>query len=309
MSATPSRWSIWSPYWPGSRSPAPPAVRPIRPPSQPSLATFAAADATAGATLGTTGRWTDLQSRVEALTAADDAASYGTAIRLADTMLVAAANAAGLTRDSRSPDLVAAAVTTLPAVMTYAGATRTGSSESAALAVARYQVALGVEAVGTALPSAAAMSPDLTRAFDDFQAAATLVAPTALVDQLTTPTTAPAADDLARLVTASAVLDQAILTTLDHGLADRANTVGVDERIVLAEAGAAGLGLLALLWLLSPRRDDGDDPGAAGDSDSTTAPAPPQIALIGAEELLGVDELVHIGRAVRPRRRESDDAE
>jgi hypothetical protein len=58
---------------------------------------------------------------------------------------------------------------------------------------------------------------------------------------------------------------------------------------------------------MAPRRrlDTAGDDGIGSDG----TPEAPQIALIEARDLLGTEELVHVGRGVRPRPAEHDDAE
>jgi hypothetical protein len=105
---------------------------------------------------------------------------------------------------------------------------------------------------------------------------------------------------------AAAPLAHLLLGELQALLADRAARVGGEWRFTASAAGAiAALGLV-MLWLLAltRRRPAGDEvAGEAGSAEDV-----PVGSLTYARQLLDAEELVHVGRAVRTRPRERDDA-
>jgi hypothetical protein len=272
-------------------------------------------------------RWAELQSKVHSLvdSVSRDAVAFVAAGALTIDLLADVTDATGLESD-QDPDvqvMVDAALRQLPQVMIQVGqiglvvdgGTPLDPDRAVVLAAARYQVTLGADAIGMALvrmgerSAAATLSAKLNPATDEFHSAVRGVGPDSVAQQLSSPARAvtPAATD--RLEAASLSLSQAMLGQIDGVLGVRADRIGGQRRLLLIQAAGAWICVVAMIWLLSPRRSL-DLGGSDGDgfADEPAAEAP-QIALIGARELLGTEELVHVGRAVRPPQRRHDDAD
>ncbi len=111
----------------------------------------------------------------------------------------------------------------------------------------------------------------------------------------------------AQKVSAAATpLAHRLLSELQALLDARADKVNGEWRFTAIAAGAIGVLGLVMLWLLAlTRRRPAVDEVAA---DSGSAEDVPVGSLTYARQLLDAEELVHVGRAVKTRSRERDDA-
>ncbi|MET7424496.1 hypothetical protein [Dactylosporangium sp. NPDC005555] len=295
-------------------------------------AEVAAADTAHGALLGTGPRWSELRRRIGALTGGPGGyQDLRDAAGLATELATQVGDASHLVLDAeldvyyltdaglRLPAVMsgAARVADLVALPPGTGAAASGDADerAAAVAVARYEVAVAVAAISTGLRKSAqnttllSTGTDLTGQQDAFQTAVDTLTPPALVRDLSGQVTpAGSADAAARVGRAAAGLAAAIWDRLDTLLADRQAGLVRQQRLVMGGAATVPAGALVLLWLFAPgRRSHAADDDAGGDAGGTE-PEAPQISLIDARDLLGAEELVHVGRAVRPRPREHDGA-
>jgi hypothetical protein len=306
------------------------------------------ADARHGAKLRTSGRWVQLQERVSALVSSPgrSAAAYqhfGDAIALAVDLAAAVGDTSSLLLDPAldSAYLSAVALDGLPAVMVGAAraaslatlyrptATSSGSSSSggqsdgggeppggggqaAAVAVARYEVAVAAAEVTASLKKSIettrpSLDATLTSQQDAFTAAVDALTPPAVVQQ---PVAAVSAQTLAeannRVQTAALALAAALFDQLDGLLANRQAGLALEQKLLIAGGVAVLVLAVLLLWLLAPAHRTS---GAESDTEEDVEPERPQIALIEARDLLGAEELIHVGRGVRPRPQERDGAE
>ncbi|GGM37662.1 hypothetical protein ACFFX1_36350 [Dactylosporangium sucinum] len=298
------------------------------------VAGVAGADAAHGAALGATVRWSEVQQRIATLidepgTGQSAHRDFGDVVSLAIELTVQVGDASNLILD---PELDAyylmdVGLMRLPTVMFNAARVAdlvalplgadTASERAAAVAVARYEVAVAAAQISTGLKKSvlnterSALGTDITGEQDAFQNAVDALTPPALVRQLSGPVTGAGLEDAAARVNHTAVtLVAAIWDQLDGLLADRQAGLVSQQRLVIAGAAGVLAGAVVLLWLLAPdRRSRATDEGTEGSDEVEAAPEQPQISMIDARDLLGAEELVHVGRGVQARRRERDGAE
>lgn len=285
-------------------------------------AAVAHADAAYGAGLGSGARWAELRQRIGTLIDAPGSGEtayqlFGDVLGLAVQLTVQVGDASGLVVD---PGLDAHhlmdAGLRLPAVMVDTARTAdlvalplgadTAGDRAAAVAVARREVAAAATRIGAGLKDSvrgtgrAALGTDLVARQDEFQNA---------VDALTPPSAEPGLSEAAARVTGTAAaLAGAIWSQLDRLLAQRLAGLADRQRLVVGGAACVLACAVLLLWLLAPDRRVRATDDDAEDSD-VDEPEAPQITLITARDLLGAEELVHVGRAVLVRPRERDGAE
>lgn len=191
--------------------------------------------------------------------------------------------------------------------------------------VARDRVASAASAVDGNLRTSvnrtadSAVGPALVQPLDAFRTAATGLAPaSALLDpSLATATPGAVATAGRDLQQATRQLAATVLDQLDRLLSARERSARLDQWVVFAAVPVAiVVGILAC-WLVlsvaSPRSGPAVERDPETDLDAADLPAPDRSeqleevrALIDARELLRSDELVRVGRAVRPVRRERD---
>lgn len=305
------------------------------------LAEVDVVDRESGARLRTGGRWADLRGRITALLgspagghAADQ--DFGAAVTLANTLQAAVTDASNLVLDPALDTyyLMDVALLRLPSAMisagraadllTMAGGQPLEGENGAALAVARYQVALLSTQVASGLSKSVKASSDpglgvaLTAQQDAFQAAVDAFVPPSLVQQLSAPYHAVDVIRAAgQVLTTGLGLSSAALGQLDRLLAGRREELVRHQRLTGAEVAAVLVAALALLGLLVPGRSArptaadlkaGADefPAEHADDDADAAPAD----LLDARELLRTEALVHVGRGIRasPKAGDDDDA-
>jgi hypothetical protein len=293
-------------------------------PLEASVRAVAAEDVAIGGRLGASRRWADLKSRVDPLIDGsgphNDAAFLGSAESAVDLMAQISATA-GLALDSNASThfLADASLGQLPGVMLTAASAASAfgdgtldAGRAAAYAAARYELALESDRVDASLETAmaaagGAVGSDLIGHLDAFQSAVAATGPTTF-EQPGSFAAVLAPGAMTHLQAAALALDQTILGHVHDLLLDQRARNGAQQRDTVGEAVGILVGAIAFIWLLSPRRrvtltdTEGDEAAAERVEE-------PQIALIGARDLLGLEELVHVGRAVQARRRTNDDAE
>jgi uncharacterized membrane protein YgcG len=187
-----------------------------------------------------------------------------------------------------------------------------GGGQAAAVAVARYEVAVAAAEVTASLKKSIettrpSLDVTLTSQQDAFTAAVDALTPPAVVQQ---PVAAVSAQTLAeannRVQTAALALAAALFDQLDGLLANRQAGLALEQKLLIAGGVAVLVLAVLLLWLLAPAHRTS---GAESDTEEDVEPERPQIALIEARDLLGAEELIHVGRGVRPRPQERDGAE
>jgi hypothetical protein len=99
-----------------------------------------------------------------------------------------------------------------------------------------------------------------------------------------------------------------LITQLQNLLTIRAGGLAGDWRFTATATGTAGLVVLFMVWLLAAGRPQGSHARGAGGADPDRADDLPLTPLTDAQQLLDQEELVHVGRAVRPRARGRGDA-
>ncbi len=282
-----------------------------------------------GDRLGTRQRWSELRTQISAATSArpsGEAAfrTYSAIVVLAVDLCRKAGDTSNLILDPvlDSYYLMDTATLRVPDVLVAAGRaadlaalTTTERSEAARIrvSVARYQVAVAGDAISSGLRKAIdatdsnTLGPRLTGQLDAFRAAVDdFVPPATLLQSLDTvdpPALARSAD---RVRAAARPLADSVFGELDAVFVARRDTLSAQRTVALATAGAALLLVLILLWLLLPAARTPARAGAAAESaDRVPADAEPvDTALLDPRDLAAVEELMHVGRAVRSRRRD-----
>ncbi len=218
-----------------------------------------------------------------------------------------------------------AAVVRLPDALVYAGRAADlvalggghtlNGTDAVSAAVARFYVSNSAEEVSTGLnqsidfTSNSALGDNIADRLDAFMAAAATFAPPAMLTELSGPVTDPtslAAN--ARKVYATALpLAHLLLSQLQNLLTERGDGLAREWRFTVTSAGAAGLIGLLMIWILALGRPHGSH-ARAGDEQTAGRGDLPVTELTDAQKLLDQEELVHIGRSVRPRARGRGDA-
>jgi molybdopterin-guanine dinucleotide biosynthesis protein A len=300
------------------------------------LAEVDVVDRELGGRLQTSGRWADLRGRIIALLGSPGSGraayqDFGDVVTLASALQAQVTDASNLILDPALDTyyLMDVALLRLPEAMisagraadllTMAGGQPPQGENAAALAVARYQVALLSTQVASGLAKTVKASVDpglgvaLTAQQDAFQAAVDAFVPPSLVQQLS------AAYSPAEVVRAAGqvqstglALSSAVLGQLDRLLAGRQAVLVRRQQLIGAGVVGALVAALALFWLLVPSR--GGRPAAADleveleefPAEHAEAEAEPA-DILDARELLRTEALVHVGRGIRARPRDQDD--
>jgi hypothetical protein len=281
------------------------------------------ASVTAGTPPGVAGRWQDLQARIGGLlrkpaTIGDQ--GWADAVGLCDDLIDAIADAASVAVDPdvATNSLLDAIVGPLPATIMYAAraivprvpGTRTTVSGFSANQ-AQYQVALAAADVNADLR--AGVTGDLGdgdtigSAEDSFTAAVSAFTSPSSVDPVTSSTDGVTVAMATAVQTAALNLATALIGRTELLVAARQDKLQGDQLRYLGATIGLVLCALALLWLLTPARNQGGELEAVSDEAPPVAPGTVDpTALIDARDLL-LEELVHIGRGVRTPTRGSDD--
>jgi hypothetical protein len=295
-----------------------------------SLAAVAVVDEKYGVELQTQQRLRDLTSQVETAlkereTGQEAYDRWSGLVKLAVDLQRQVGDASHMIHDAEidSYYLMDAAIIRLPDAMVLAGraadlvALAGGRSldgeDAEAAAVARFGVSTAADQVRVGLnksvnfTSRADLGSNITERLDAFQAAADAFAPPTMFRELAgTVDAATLAANAQKVSAAAAPLAHRLLSELQALLDDRAGKLRSEWRFTITSAGAiAALGLI-MLWLLAltrrrPARDEVAD-------EARPAEDVPVGSLAYARQLLDDEELVHVGRAVRTRQRERDDA-
>jgi hypothetical protein len=220
------------------------------------------------------------------------------------------------------------AVNRLPDALVYAGraadlvALGGGSaligSDGVSAAVARFYVSNSASQVSSGLnqsidfTSNEALGGNIADRLDQFMAAAAAFAPPTMLEQMSEQISDPttlAAD--ARKVYATALsLAHFLIFQLQTLLTQRQSGLVGQWRFTETAVGLAVLIALAILWLLIIGRPHGSHARGAliGETGDEARANPLVSPLTDAQLLLDQEELVHVGRAVRPRARGRGDA-
>ncbi len=294
-----------------------------------SLAGVAELDSEYGPTLQTTEGLADLTTMVRAAIAkkVTGHAAYDTYSGLV-TLAVALLRHTGDTSHlSHDPELdsyyvMDAAIVRLPDAQVYSsraadlvslsGGKELTGEDAVRAAVARFGVSAAAEQVSAGLTqsveftSRSSLGGNIAQRLDAFMAAAGAFAPPTMLPQLVDPgaDATQLAANARRVSAAAAPLAHLLLSELQALLDQRLADLNGQWRFTATAAGLAGLAGLVMIWVLlvgRPRGSyvEGPDPGRDEVSLSSVT---------GAQDLLDSEELVHVGRAVRPRARGRDHA-
>ncbi len=223
-----------------------------------------------------------------------------------------------------------AAVTRLPDALVYAGRAAdlvalggghslTGT-DAVSAAVARFYVSNSAAQVSSGLTqsvdftSNSALGGNIEDRLDAFMAAAAAFAPPNMLTQLSGTVSDPAAlaADARKVYATALSLAHYLITQLQNLLSIRESGLAGDWRFTATAAGVAALIGLFMLWLLAIARPHGSHARGmtAGESaaDRDRDDDLPVSPLTDAQQLFDQEELVHVGRAVRPRARGRGDA-
>ncbi len=282
-----------------------------------------------GAALATGQRWSDLRGRIDGLLSADasgrsayDAYTDATTSTLALMRRIGDTSKLVLDPELDSRYLMDAALVRLPDVLLHAGRAAdlsvVGDDErtAAALAVARNRVATSAGEVvagsrtSIETSSRATLGRTLTPQLDQFQSAVDRMVPPVVIDQLAVPVSATELPELSRAVREAAVpLATTVLGELDVLLRQRQDALDRDRLVAAAAAVVVVLvGVLLLLLLVAARRsaDESEAENGAHVPSIDEPERDPRPDLVDARDLL-IEELIHVGRAVRPQGRGRDD--
>ena len=301
------------------------------------VAAVDSADRQHGGTLGTEERWANLSQRLSQLadssvTGRQAYATYSESIDLTLALMAKAGDTSNLILDPQldSYYLMDTTLLRLPAMLVDSGRlvdlARLGggegdSSAAAQVLAARDRVAASATAIDVGLKKSfdatgsSTLGPSLLGHVDRLRSVTAEIAPsTSLIDlpvSLTDVDRVAGARD--RMRDAAIQLDDATLTELDGLLVIRQDGIDRQRTGVLVAILIAALVGGCVLWSRLPERgryEDEDEEylepaghrkGVAGSSEGEGDEAP---ELMDARQLLSQGELVRVGRAVRPSRRE-----
>jgi hypothetical protein len=291
-------------------------------------------DKEVGALLRTEDRFAYLHTQVENLlargaTGRDAYQAYTDVVRLTVELIRHVGDTSSLSRD---PDLdsyylMDAAIVRLPDAMVLAGRAadlvvlagdrELAGEDAVRAAVARHGVADSAEEISIGLNKSveatarATLGQNIAKQFDAFKAAVDAFAPPTMLEELAGAVNAATLAAGARQVFATALpLTHRLLYELDALLSVRQGRYADAWRFTAVDGAAGGVVALLLTWLLlagrgRPQRDPALAAALAGESEMDDAIS----SLTDARTLLDGEELMHVGRAVRPRSRERDGAQ
>jgi hypothetical protein len=217
---------------------------------------------------------------------------------------------------NRLPDSIANAGRAADLVGLNDGHAMTSSDELSA-AVARSNVANSAAQVSAGLnqsvdfTSNSALGSNVADRLDAFMAAAASFAPPNLLTQSATVADPGAlAADAGKVYATALSLDHYLITQLQNLLADRESSLNGEWRFTASAAGVAGLIALFMAWLLAAARPRGSHArtAGAGESAADRVDGLSMAHLTDAQQLFDQEELINVGRAVRPRARGRGDA-
>ncbi|MGQ0837749.1 hypothetical protein [Actinokineospora sp.] len=298
-------------------------------------------DAELGADLGTTTRWTALRERITEVLGRPPSGSaayqaYGEVVDLSVALMAKVGDTSQLILDPEldSYYLMDTALLRLPPVLVDAGrytdlVTLADNAPRDLVAGYEAQAAVARDRVGRSAAAAddairksidatdnRDLGPALIARLDDFRATVTALAP---LVQLADPAARPISPaDLGRLREqvdrVGLEFDKAALVELANLLSLREQDIADRRTAVIVATGLGVLGAGWVLWSLlpMPRRDRWTDSADRPDDDEDDLPiesvrADESLVLLDARELLGSDQLIRVGRAVRRTRQEPED--
>jgi hypothetical protein len=161
--------------------------------------------------------------------------------------------------------------------------------------------------------SNSALGSNIADRLDQFMAAAAAFAPPTMLNQIYGPISDPAtmAADARKVYATALPLAHYLIFQLQTLLTQRDTGLEGQWRFTATAAGLAGLIGLVMLWLLIIGRPHGSHARGAliGETGHEASGADAGVSpLTDAQHLLDQEELVHVGRAVRPRARGRGDA-
>jgi hypothetical protein len=285
-------------------------------------------DKTLGGRLGTSQRWSELRGQISAATQAraiGEAAyrSYTAVVVLAIDLCRKAGDTSTLILDPAldSYYLMDTAMLRIPDVLVAAGRAadlaalatdQSAESAQAQISVARYQVAAAGDAISSGLrksidaTDSATLGPRVTGQLDAFRAAVDgFVPPVTLLHTLDKADPATLANAAQRVRDAAQPLADSVFAELDALLRARGEALSTQRLSATATTAAALLLVLVLLWLLlPPPRSAAPEEAVEGVGLEAGILAPAGTTIVDPHDLLAVEELLHVGRAVRARRRD-----
>jgi hypothetical protein len=301
------------------------------------LAAVDQADQARGGPLGAHQRWTDLRGRITAVLGSDvrGQAAYDTYADLS-TLVIDLARKVGdssqliLDPELDSYYLMDTSLLRIPDVLVFSGRAadlallaqqKPSDAARSRAAVARYQVAMVSDAIGTGLTKAmdatgsVSLGPNVTGQLDAFRTAVdAYVPPAALLQNLDNPAPDALSANAARVRQQALPLADATITELDSLLRSRHDGLATQRGWAVTSTVVGVLLAVVLMWLLLPAAPV-TATGSEADSDETRGPpepSPPEgvdTTYVDPHDLIAVEELLHVGRAVRARKRERvDDA-
>jgi hypothetical protein len=298
------------------------------------IATVDTADGTHGATLGARQRWTDLKARITALigreVSGDQAyLAYADVTTLAMDLARKVGDTSELILNPEldSYYLMDTVLLRVPDVLVFSGratdlavvnAQRPTDAGRTRVAVARFQVAEASDAIGTGLrkamdaTSSATLGPNVTGQLDAFRSAVdAFVPPATLLQSLDNATVDTLAGAAGRIRQQTLPLADATLTELDVLLRERHDALATQRAWAVINTVIGVLLAILLLWLLLPAAPAPATGDADGEDTVPLAGAVPPEGVdttpVNARDLIAVEELLHVGRAVRGRKRERVD--
>ena len=285
-----------------------------------------------GADLQTHQRLTDLSSQIEAAIAGKESGleaynTYSGLVTNASNLIRQVGDTSHLIHD---PDLdsyylMDAAIVRLPDAVVLAGKAadlvvlanqETLQGEDAVrAAVARFGVSSAAEQVSAGLTktvnftSRAELGSSIADRLDAFKAAADAFAPPTMSNTLSGAVDSATLAANARRVSAAATpLTHRLLYELQELLDARSAKLSTQWRFTAIAAGVAGVLGLALLWTFVMRRPRHRRPESSADGKPDDAARDLSLGSMNARELLEAEEFVHVGRSVRARTLERDNA-
>jgi hypothetical protein len=297
------------------------------------IAAVDTADGTYGAELGASQRWADLKGRVTALIGRDlvgDQAyvAYSDVTTLTVDLARKVGDTSQLILDPKldSYYLMDTALLRVPDVLIYSGraadlaalnAQKPSDAGRTRVAVARFQVAEASDAIGTGLrksmdaTESATLGPNLTGQLDAFRSSVdAFVPPATLLQNLDAANPDTLSASAARIRQQTLPLADATLTELDGLLRSRHDALSTQRAWAVVNTVIGVLLAILLLWLLLPAAPVPVTSEADTEDTEPVEQSPPEgvdTTPVDARDLIAVEELLHVGRAVRGRKRERVD--
>jgi hypothetical protein len=295
------------------------------------------ADRAGGGPLGVHQRWADLRSRITALLGGDvrGQAAYDTYADLS-TLAVELARKVGdssqliLDPELDSYYLMDTSLLRIPDVLVFSGRAadlallaqqKPSDVARSRAAVARYQVATASDAIGAGLTKAmdstrsVSLGPNVTGQLDAFRTAVdAYVPPAALLQNMDSPAPDALSANATRVRQQALPLADAAITELDSLLRSRHDGLATQRAWAVTCAVVGVLLAVVLMWLLlpaAPVATAGSEPDSDENREAAEAGPPEGVdtTFVDPHDLIAVEELLHVGRAVRARKRERvDDA-